>query len=114
MARLYSDENLLLAVVRGLRSLGHDVLTAYEAGNANRSIPDREVLDFAASQERILLTLNRRHFVRIHEAGGAGHTGIVVCTFDADFGNQARRIHDAVVSSDDLRNRLIRVNRPTR
>ena len=114
MARLYSNENMPLAVVHELQSLGHDVLTSYEAGNANRSVPDREVLNFAASQERILLTLNRRHFVRIHEAGGAGHTGIVVCTFDSDFGGQARRIQDAVMSSDDLRNRLIRVNRPTR
>ncbi|WP_445305545.1 DUF5615 family PIN-like protein [Microcoleus sp. herbarium2] len=35
MARFYTDENFPLAVVELLRALGHDVLTAREAGNAN-------------------------------------------------------------------------------
>ena len=42
MARFYSDENVPLDVVRGLRSLGHDVLTAFEAGQANRNTQDDE------------------------------------------------------------------------
>lgn len=49
MARFYSNENFPLPVVEQLRKLGHDVLTSYEAGNANRSVPDREVLAFATS-----------------------------------------------------------------
>src|ERR1035438_2099532 len=111
MARFYTDENVPLAVVQELRAHGDDVLTTHEAGNANRSVPDPEVLSFAVSQDRILLTLNRRHFVRIHGESGLGHCGIVVCTFDPDFEGQARRIHDSVTSSSDLTGRLIRVNR---
>jgi hypothetical protein len=59
MARFYSNENFPLPVVEQLRKLGHDVLTSYEAGNANRSIPDREVLAFATSQQRVLLSLSK-------------------------------------------------------
>ncbi len=39
MAALYADENFPLEVVEALRGMGHDVLTAYQAGQANRAIP---------------------------------------------------------------------------
>jgi len=59
MARPYSNENFPLQVVAGLRGLGHDVLTLYESGKANQSIPDADVLAFAVREGRILITLNR-------------------------------------------------------
>ena len=46
MARFYSNENFPIQTVRALRRLGHDVLTSHDAGNANRSVPDEEVLQF--------------------------------------------------------------------
>jgi hypothetical protein len=58
MARLYSNENFPPPVMIVLRELGHDVLTSYESGNANKAIPDAEVLSFDVEQVRILLTLN--------------------------------------------------------
>jgi predicted nuclease of predicted toxin-antitoxin system len=66
VARFYSNENIALQVVIELRRLGHDVLTSLEAGNANASVPDPEVLAFASSRQRILLTHNRRHFLKLH------------------------------------------------
>lgn len=36
--------NFPLRTVEELRRLGHDVLTTYEDGRANRAIPDKEVL----------------------------------------------------------------------
>ena len=66
MAQLHSDENFDHGVVKELRKLGHDVLTAYEAGRANQRIPDHEVLDFAISKGRAVLTFNRRDFKRLH------------------------------------------------
>ncbi|WP_367874135.1 DUF5615 family PIN-like protein [Luteolibacter sp. Populi] len=110
MARFYSNENFPLPVVLALRELGHDVLTSFEAGNANREIPDQEVLLYAVSTERAVLTLNRHDFVMLHRASPA-HAGIVVCTFDPDFPAQARRIHAAVTSLADLAGHLLRVNR---
>lgn len=64
MAQLYSNENFPLPVVEHLRSLRHDVLTTLDAGKANQAVPDAEVLNFARSQNRAVLTLNRRHFIK--------------------------------------------------
>jgi len=66
MARFYTDEQFPFPVVELLRSLGHDVLTVQEAGNADQGIPDDEVLAFAISQERSILTINRDDFIRLH------------------------------------------------
>jgi hypothetical protein len=40
------------------------------------------------------------------------HTGIVVCTQDADTAGQAQRIDEAVRDEPSLAGQLIRVNRP--
>lgn len=74
-----------------LRRLGHDVLTSIDAGNANASVPDSEVLAFAARESRILLSHNRRHFLRLHQSRTEAHAGIVVCTVDSDFCQLAQR-----------------------
>ena len=94
-----------------LRRIGHDVLTSFETGTAGQAIPDAEVLAFAVTQRRILLTLNRRHFIRLHEEK-PDHGGIVVCTFDPDFATLAQRIHVAVEAKPDIVGQLVRVNRP--
>ena len=113
MARLYADENFPFAVVEQLRDLGHNVATVHETGKSNRATPDAEILDFAISEQRAVLTLNRRHFVALHTIRPA-HAGIVVCTVDPDFIGQARRIHDSLARCATLSGQLIRVNRPAR
>jgi uncharacterized protein with PIN domain len=114
MARFYSNENFPLQTVRELRRLGHDVLTSHEAGNANRSVPDEEVLQFAASQRRILLTQNRLHFLRLHQRAASAHAGMVICTYDPDFNRLASQIHEQVAGQDSLDGLLLRVHRPPR
>jgi predicted nuclease of predicted toxin-antitoxin system len=111
MARLLADENFPLPVVAELRRLGHDVLTMHEAALANQQIADEAVLVFAISHSRAVLTLNRKHFVRLHNTG-AKHAGIIVCTFDIDFERQARRIDDVLRSGAEFEGQLLRVNRP--
>jgi hypothetical protein len=59
VAHLYSNENFPLPVVDVLRRLGHDVLTVLEAGKAEQSVPDDEVLIFAISLGR---AANRKSF----------------------------------------------------
>jgi hypothetical protein len=99
--------------VERLRVLGHDVLTVAEAGKASQKIPDEGVLEFATQQQRAVLTINRQHFIRLHDLR-PDHAGIVVCTQDADTDGQAMRIHEAVQPVESLQSRLIRVNRPQR
>jgi len=72
--------------------LGHDVLTVQEAGEAGQSVPDEHVLAFASAKGRALVTLNRKHFIRLHNVNPE-HAGIIVCRFDLDFIGQAHRIH---------------------
>ena len=111
MVRLYSNENFPLPVVQELRKLGHDVLTVQEAGNADQAIPDEAVLDFASNEQRAVITLNRRDFIHLHKIQ-PNHSGIIVCTYDADFIGQAQRIHEALSANNLLDGLLIRVNRP--
>jgi len=66
VARFYANENFPLPAVEELRRLGNDVLTIQETGRGGQALPDREVLDLARVENRILLTVNRRHFIRLH------------------------------------------------
>ena len=101
MAKLFADENFPLPVATVLRAWGHDVLTMRETGKAGQSLPDEVVLQLAAAEGRAVLTLNRRHFVRLHSVQ-ADHAGIIVCTFDPDFTALARRIHAAICLTAQL------------
>ena len=112
MARFYANENFPRPVVEELRRLGHDVLTIQETGKGGDAVTDDEVLAFAAVGQRAVLTINRLHFIRLHQQR-PDHAGIVACTADTDFVGQAQRIHDAVSAHTDLSRQLVRVNRPT-
>jgi hypothetical protein len=113
MAQLYANENFPRPVVEELRRLGHQVLTSQESGMADRAIPDPEVLQFARSKGHALLTLNRRHFFKLHAADG-DHSGIIACTYDPDFARQARAIDAAIGEAGNLKGKLLRVNRPSK
>ena len=108
MARLYANENFPLDCVLELRGLGHDVLTVQESGRGGCT--DDEVLAYACSDDRAVVTFNRRHFIKLHNLQ-TEHSGIIVCSFDADFAALAARIHAAIESSPTLRGVLLRVNR---
>ena len=111
MAAFYANENFPRPAVEALRNLGHDVLTIQESGKAGVALPDEEVLASAAADQRILLTFNRKHFIRLHETG-ISHSGIVVCTFDRNFNALAQRIHQVVTAQANYTGVLLRVNRP--
>lgn len=65
--RFYADENFPLPVVAELRGLGHDVLTVFEDGRANQKIGDEKVLNRSRRLGRVLLTINRLDFKRLHQ-----------------------------------------------
>jgi predicted nuclease of predicted toxin-antitoxin system len=110
MAFLYSDENFPEPVCDLLRHLGHDVLTAQDAGNANQQIPDDQVLAYATALGRAVLTLDRRDYIRLHKASNQ-HAGIIVCTQNPDFDQLAGRIDQALAAQPDLAGQLIRITR---
>jgi hypothetical protein len=112
MARLYADEDFSYPIIQRLRQLGHDILTAHEAGQASQGIEDAAVLAFATAAGRAVLTFNRRHFIRLH-AKVSSHTGIIVCTRDDNVVALANRIHQQLQDTLSLANQLLRVNRPS-
>ena len=116
MASLFADENFPFPVVEALRRMGHDVITVIDAGKAAQALTDKAILQLAGADQnnqRAVVTLNRRHFVRLH-AAEPNHAGIIVCSLDLDFEGQATRIDQAVATQQSLVGRLICVNRPQR
>ncbi|MCC3434540.1 MAG: DUF5615 family PIN-like protein [Microcoleus sp. PH2017_05_CCC_O_A] len=113
MARLYSNENFPLDIVNKLRYLGHDVLTSYDAKQANQGIPDDDVLKFAHQQERAVITLNRQDFIELHKLVKE-HSGIILCKEcqgDFDYEQQALKIHELILDFSELKSRLFRVQK---
>ncbi len=113
MAALYSDEEFPLDTVAALRLLGHDVLTPLQAGNANKGIPDDQLLQYAIEHVRTVVTRNRRDFFRLHRQV-PNHRGIIVCTDDGDHSALAKRINEQIQKQEPLAGKLIRVVRPQR
>jgi hypothetical protein len=113
MARLYANENFPFPVVVELRHRGHDVLTMQEAGQANQSLSDESVLSFARIEGRVLLSLNRKHFIKLHRTQ-QNHAGIIVCSFNPDFVEMAQQIHAILETTPQLSGQLFRINRPAR
>jgi hypothetical protein len=111
MAALFGDENVHRELVDALRALGHDLLTAYEAGRANQKLSDADQLAYAASLGRAMLTNNRKHFHKLHRASSA-HSGMITYTRDQDTHGLAQRIHDAISAAATLSGALIRIVRP--
>ena len=111
MAQLYCNENFPLPVVLELRRLGNKCVTVAESGGDNVRMTDAEVLTYAAANSMAVITLNRRHFIALHEQR-PNHAGIIVCTVDNDFAALARRIDETIkLYKDGLSGRLIRVTR---
>lgn len=110
MAKLYANENFPVEVVLRLRALGHDVLTTHEMGKSNRGIEDDEVLRFAVSEGRCMITINRKDFMRLHR-DQSDHAGIIVCTENRNYLVFAEKIDEAIRQAGELPGKLLRVVR---
>ncbi len=76
-----------------------------------RELQNEEVLATAIREDRIVITHNRRHFIRLHSRN-AEYTGIIVCTADADVISLAGRIDVELRTKSDWHGQLGRVKRP--
>jgi predicted nuclease of predicted toxin-antitoxin system len=111
MIRFYSNENLAINLVEAIRSLGYDVLTSYEAQQANQGIPDDEVLRYATINNRCVLTFNRGDFLVLHR-NQINHCGIIACREERNYSVQVQVLHEFLESGNqDLKNRLLRLQK---
>jgi predicted nuclease of predicted toxin-antitoxin system len=111
MAFLLADENLPMPAVEMLRELGHDVQTLLDLDQAGLAVPDDMVLSLASSHNRMLLTLNRKDFIKLHSLQ-PDHAGIIVCKADASFIGLATRVDSCLQANTDTHGQLLRVQRP--
>ena len=111
MTEFYSNENFPQDLVNALKCLDHEVLTSYEAGQANQGISDEDVLKFAHAKNRVIITLNREDFIDLHRKGQE-HSGIIICKEDRDYQGQALKIHEFILTDNQsLKGRLIRIKK---
>jgi hypothetical protein len=66
VARFYADADIATHLTALLRRMGHDVLTAGDAGR--RYARDAEQILAAAQAGRVLVTHNRKDFTLLHQA----------------------------------------------
>lgn len=77
--RLFFDEDVHAALAVALRKRGLDAVHALEIKRLG--LPDEAQLDFAAEENRCLVTFNVGDFVRLHNRWmdtGRDHAGIIV------------------------------------
>jgi predicted nuclease of predicted toxin-antitoxin system len=87
MVKIYADEDFSLHVVAMLQERGYDIETPHDHDNARKGIPDHDVLAFAVSLQRAVMTHNRDDFKRLHhqyQRAGTSHFGIINCTRNPD------------------------------
>jgi predicted nuclease of predicted toxin-antitoxin system len=109
MLQFYSNENFPIVMVKLLRTAGHDVLTSYEAGQANQRIPDDRVLQYATATNRIFITENRQDFIDLHRST-PNHAGIIIFKSDRDYVGKVKTIADFIAQDQQpLTDRLLRV-----
>lgn len=80
--KLYIDEDLTDRLAVALRSRGYDVISAHEVNMRGQT--DKEQLEYAAKNNRAILTRNIKHFVilqREYYRHGLLHKGIVVTDY---------------------------------
>ena len=109
--RFLGDEQFPHAVLDRLAEAGHDTLSVQVAGLSG--MPDEAVLEFAAADDRIVLTHDRRDFRRLHRAG-AVHTGIIICTRNDDHTALAAAVLHVVSTVPDTHGLLLKVYRGDR
>ena len=77
--RLYTDEDMYGTIAKALRARGYDAVSTPESGNLGKT--DAEQFQYAASQQRTIVTFNVSDFVRLHQAclqASGEHVGIIV------------------------------------
>ena len=108
MSKFYADENIRIQMVQEMRAKGLDVQTSPEANNDG--ITDPEQLDYATSQNRIILTDNRRDFIKLHNEGKE-HAGIFSYKPQSLSIEQATaRTHYVSEQVPDMHNAHVRIN----
>lgn len=106
--RFLTDEDVFADIAVGLRDRGFDAVSVPEAGRLSED--DLSQLQWAADQNRIVVTFNVGDFVRLHGEwlrSGQSHAGLVVSE-QRPLGETLRRLLNLAtsLSAEQMRDRL--------
>lgn len=110
MIRYLTDEHVPNALVDGLRARGVDVVRVVDVGLA--ATPDPDILEWAAGQDRLLITFDRQTvpgfaYARVHN--GAPMPGVIVLHGALSLGVMIDELHIVAECStpDDFSDRVV-------
>jgi uncharacterized protein with PIN domain len=106
--KLYIDEDLTDRLAVALRSRKFDVISAHEVEMRGKT--DREQLDYAIKNGRVILTRNVRHFVKLQREyfeKKINHHGILVTDY-LDFKKLLQRLLNFLnrITAEEMENRF--------
>lgn len=106
--RIFTDEDVHLAVAAQLRASRVDAVSAREAGRLGCDDPSQ--LRWASGESRTLVTFNVEDFARLHHVWASGaerHAGIVVSA-QRGVGDMVRRLLHLVgqISAEEMQDQL--------
>ena len=106
------NENLSDEIAQRLRMNGVDAVSSHETGMDAKD--DDAKMQFAVSQERAIVTINKRDFARInarYNASSREHYGVIVSN-DIDHSVIYRHLLKLAgnLQAEDIKNRLIRLH----
>ncbi len=106
--KLHLNEHLSWHLAEQLRKHGFDVTSTIELGMLAED--DAKQLEFAASQQRAIVSINHRHFAPLHEhymAEGKEHWGIILSTEESVHVYRRRLLRLLnTLSAEDLKNEI--------
>lgn len=97
--RLLANENIPLASVRHLRSLGYDV--AY-IGDGNAGVHDEDVMALAQAEDRIIITMDRDYGELIFKKGLINPAGVIYLRLDLFDVNEPAELTHQLLNSPDI------------
>jgi predicted nuclease of predicted toxin-antitoxin system len=110
MIKLYANEQFPFDAVIELRKLGYDVLTTHDVSKSGKGIADIEVLSFAISLERAVITFDK-DFFKLHR-NNPNHCGIILCTENRNYLQLAQIIHTKLSQISQIEKQLVRITKP--
>ena len=107
---LLGDEDFNHKVLKILTEVPYDVTSIKELGLDRKWFSDEDVLKTAIELNRVILTHNKRDFIKLHRKA-EWHPGIITCYQTADFETLAGKIISLIEGVDSFENSLFRINK---
>lgn len=105
---LLGDEDFNHNVLERLKQEAYDVTSIKELGLDRQWFQDEDVLKKAIELNRVVLTHNKKHFIKLHRKVKI-HTGIITCYQTTDYEGLVVKLLALFEKETEFENKLFRV-----